>query len=202
MNSNKFAFDEEYRKEQFQTNEHDRPLVAHFAANDPEIILKATKLIEDQCDAVDINLGCPQRIAFTGHFGSYLLDEADRELVTNIVHTLYKGLKIPVFVKIRLLDTIPDTIRLCRQLIEAGASLIAIHARYRVNLVGRTGPGARDGAAHLDQVKDIKQVLLSEGYDVPIIANGNVKDWKDVIENKEFCASDGIMSAEDRKSVV
>ena len=42
-------------------------------------------------------------------------------------------------------------------LILTGASLIAIHARYRVNLVGRTGPGARDGAAHLDQVWKISK---------------------------------------------
>lgn len=94
---------------------------------------------------IDLNLGCPQRIAFTGHFGSYLLDESDRDLIVSIVEKLSSNLSIPVFVKIRLLDTVPDTIRLCEQLIDAGAALITIHARYRVNLVGRTGPGARDG---------------------------------------------------------
>ena len=30
-----------------------------------------------------------------------------------------------------------------QQLADAGADLVAIHARYRVNLVGRSGPGAR-----------------------------------------------------------
>ena len=57
-----------------------------------------------------------------------------------------------MFVKIRLLNTVEETIELVRQLHEAGAALVAVHARYRVNLVGRSGPGARDGAAHLDQV--------------------------------------------------
>lgn len=91
----------------------------------------------------DLNLGCPQRIAHSGHFGSYLLDPADRPLVLEMVRTLAQGLTIPIFVKIRLLNTIEESIELCQQLVDAGAALIAIHARYRVNLVGRSGPGAR-----------------------------------------------------------
>jgi tRNA-dihydrouridine synthase 1 len=35
-----------------------------FCGDDPETILAAAKLIEDQVDAIDLNLGCPQvRIA-------------------------------------------------------------------------------------------------------------------------------------------
>jgi tRNA-dihydrouridine synthase 1 len=126
--------------------------VAHFSANNPSTIVAAAKHVEHCCDAIDINLGCPQRVAFTGHFGSYLLGDEDRDLVLSMVRALREHISVPVFCKIRLLDSVPDTIKLCRQLVEAGASLIAIHGRYRVNLVGRTGPGARDGPAHLDQV--------------------------------------------------
>ena len=66
-----------------------------------------------------------------------------------------------MFVKIRLLNTVEETIELVRQLHEAGAALVAVHARYRVNLVGRSGPGARDGAAHLDQVDTTLYALSS-----------------------------------------
>ena len=50
---------------------------------------------------------------------------------------------MPVFVKINLLNSVPETIELVNQLAEAGASLVCIHGRYRVNLVGRMvlGPG-------------------------------------------------------------
>ena len=92
---------------------------------------------------IDLNLGCPQRIAHSGHFGSYLLDPADRPLVLSMVRTLSSSLRVPVFVKIRLLNTVAESVELCQQLVDAGAKLIAIHARYRVNLVGRSGPGAR-----------------------------------------------------------
>lgn len=77
-----------------------------------------------------------------------------------------------------------------------GASLIAIHARYRVNLVGRSGAGARDGAAMLDQVRDIKRALVAAGDNVTIIANGNVISHEDVEQNLLFTGADGIMSAE------
>jgi tRNA-dihydrouridine synthase 1 len=194
MNSERFAVDEEYRNEQFQTNEMDRPLVAHFSANNPATLLAAAKHVENRCDAIDVNLGCPQRVAFVSHFGSFLLDDEDRDLVINIVKTVSSNISIPVFCKIRLLDTIEKTIVLCQQIIDAGASLIAIHARHRVNLVNRTGPTARDGPALLDQVQAIKKALAHTG--IPIISNGNVITWDDVVHNKDLTGADGIMSAE------
>jgi len=75
---------------------------------------------------VDLNLGCPQRVAFTGHFGSYLLGDEDRSLVLSIVSALARNIRIPIFVKIRLLDKICETITLCEQLFEAGAAELHI----------------------------------------------------------------------------
>ena len=37
--------------------------------------------------------------------------------------------------------------------------------------MGRDGPGARDGAALLEQVKEIKKAVTS----VPILSNGNIR---------------------------
>lgn len=52
MSSERFAVDAEYRKAEFQTTPEDRPLVAHFSANNPKMFLEAAKHVQDQCDAI------------------------------------------------------------------------------------------------------------------------------------------------------
>lgn len=100
-----------------------------------------------------VHLQCSCRIAHSGHFGSYLLDKEDRPLVLEIVRTLSRNLKIPVFCKIRLLESVDETVELCRGLAEAGCSLIAVHARYRGTATRR-----RDGPAHLDQLAKVRSL--------------------------------------------
>jgi len=192
MSSSEFSRNSEYRRTEFQTIPEDRPLVCHFAANQPDEFAAAARLVESVCDAIDLNLGCPQRTAYVGHFGSYLLDPKDRQLVLDIVKAGSEAVQIPIFVKIRLLDTLPDTIELCRQLRDAGASLIAIHGRYRASFE-RKGPGARDGPAMLDQIAAVKEAM---GDDFPILSNGNVISYSDVVANMKETKADGIMSAE------
>lgn len=188
MYSAKFATDAAYRAAELQTCAEDAPLVAHFCGNDPQTLLAAARLAEPHCCAVDLNLGCPQRIAHSGHFGSYLLGAEDRPLVLSIVRTLATSLRVPVFCKIRLLDELDETVAFCKQLREAGCALIAVHARYRGSATRR-----RDGPAHLEQVAAIKRVL---GASIPILANGNVRTPTDVNANLALTAADGIMSAE------
>jgi tRNA-dihydrouridine synthase len=63
MSANQFASSKKYRKEEFSTTPFDKPLVCHFAANKPEDFANAAKEAEPFCDAIDLNLGCPQRTA-------------------------------------------------------------------------------------------------------------------------------------------
>ena len=75
-----------------------RPLLVQFCANDPETLLAAARQVEHQCDAVDINLGCPQRIARRGHYGAFLMDDWD--VIAALVRTLADNLSVPVTCKV------------------------------------------------------------------------------------------------------
>lgn len=80
---------------------------------------------EDKCLAVDLNLGCPQGIARKGKYGSYLLPNYD--LVEQIAKAMGSPeVKVPFTVKIRLLPSLEDTIRLCKMLEREGAQMITV----------------------------------------------------------------------------
>lgn len=69
--------DKGYLGVNFSTCKEDRPLVVQFCGNDPDTLLLACQKVEDHCDAVDINFGCPQGIAKKGNYGSFLLEKPD-----------------------------------------------------------------------------------------------------------------------------
>eukprot|EP01104_Vermistella_antarctica_P007776 TRINITY_DN190_c0_g1_i1.p1 TRINITY_DN190_c0_g1~~TRINITY_DN190_c0_g1_i1.p1 ORF type:complete len:487 (+),score=140.36 TRINITY_DN190_c0_g1_i1:3-1463(+) len=184
FHSKNFALSAAYRAKEFSTVPEDRPLVVQFCANDPEYLLQAARFVEDQCDAIDINLGCPQGIAKRGNYGAFLMEKEKWELVRSLVETLHKNIKIPVWCKIRLLPSLDDTIAFAKMLEGAGCQLLAVHGRTKEQ------KGHQQGMADWDAIRIIKNTLS-----IPVISNGNITKLDDVNKCIADTGVDGVMSA-------
>ena len=176
-----FNEDKHYEREFFTTCEGDRPLFVQFCGNDPATLLAAAKRIEGQCDAVDLNLGCPQQIARRGNYGAFLAEDLPR--VLEIVSTLDRGLSVPVACKIRVQDDLADTLAYAKALVEAGCRILCVH--------GRTRECGRHGLADWDAIRAVKESL-----EIPVIANGNIRCLEDCHACLLATGCDAVMSAE------
>jgi len=142
-------------------------------------------MIQDKCDAIDLNLGCPQGIAKKGFYGSFLQDEWD--LIYDMISTLHINLRIPVCAKIRIFKDRQKTLAYAKHVCSAGVSILSVHGRTREM------KGQWTGSADWDIIREIREVIPEN---VVMFANGNIQFHEDFYKCLAFTGVDGIMSAE------
>ena len=172
-----------YKPDQFSTNAEDNPLIVQLAGDDPKTVLEAAQMIQGECNAVDINLGCPQQIGKKGNFGSFLLTQ--KQTIFNIVRTLHDNLDIPVTCKIRILPDEKETQDLVKMIEDSGCSILTVHARTKEQNKQKVGP------ANWDIIK-----LIKENISIPVFSNGGIYHFKDVQNCLDYTGCDGVMSSE------
>jgi tRNA-dihydrouridine synthase 1 len=163
----------------------DRPLFAQFCANDADELLESAKYVAPFCDAVDLNLGCPQGIAKRGKYGAFL--QEDQELIYRLINNLHKNLSVPVTAKIRVLETREKTLEYAKNVLSAGASILTVHGRLREQ------KGHNTGLADWDHIRFLRENLPKETV---LFANGNILRREDIDACLEATGADGVMSAE------
>ncbi|KAL2074950.1 hypothetical protein VTL71DRAFT_8730 [Oculimacula yallundae] len=163
----------------------DRPLFVQFCANNPSELLSAAKYVAPFCDAVDLNLGCPQGIARKGRYGAFL--QEDQELIYELINTLHKELDVPVTAKIRILESKEKTLEYARKVLSAGASILTVHGRTR------DMKGHKTGLADWSVLRFLREQLPAETV---LFANGNVLRKEDIDQCLKATGADAVMSAE------
>ena len=160
----------------------DRPLIVQFWANEANALMNAAKLVEGKCDAVELNLGCPQQCARGGNYGAFLMNSF--ELLYEMVSTVYKNVDTPILCKVRIFKDYNKTLKMCRMLQNAGCSILTVHGRTKEE------KRSAETLADWNVIKKLKEDLR-----IPVISNGNIKNFADVKECLEFTKCDGVMSA-------
>lgn len=173
--------------------------------------------------AVDLNLGCPQRIARTGHYGSFLLDNAeDRSLVCSMISSAAKQLDIPVFCKIRLLMEDEEVEQNEREIQQRAHDDLSSSSSKRSNSASLSPPSLPATLSFCQSLQRAGCSLIAihgrtrgsvvqrrmgpadlhiirsvrESLSIPVLSNGNVYDAKDVKNNLDFTGAAGIMVGE------
>ncbi|KAI9823409.1 MAG: hypothetical protein M1826_007766 [Phylliscum demangeonii] len=163
----------------------DRPLIVQFCAHSADDLLSAAQRVAPHCDAVDLNLGCPQAIARRGQYGAFLQEDWAR--IEGLIATLHAHLPVPVTAKIRILESAERTLAYARMVLAAGASWLAVHGRQRHQ------KGHETGLADWRVIRYLREQL---GPDVVLFANGNVLRHADLEACRRFTGADAVMSAE------
>ena len=144
-------------------------------------VSEAAKQAEDYgAYLIDINMGCPvKKIAKKGG-GSALIK--DRKLAVELVKRVVESVEIPVTVKTRLgWDNKEENIEdFLLRLQNAGASMITLH--------GRTRKQGFSGKADWQMIGNLKDKL-----EIPLIANGDIKNPSDAINCLKQTNADGVM---------
>ncbi len=160
------------------------PCAIQIFGHEPDIMAESAQRLAERFhpDIIDINMGCPVKKVTSNGEGSALM--RDPGLSGKIVSAVVKSTDIPVTVKIRAGwdENSKNAVEFAQRMEEAGASMIAVHGRTKVQLYN---PGV-----DLDIIKSVKQAVS-----VPVVGNGDIYTAKDALHMYEYTGCDGIMVA-------
>ena len=138
LSSKALYYNDDKTKLLMNTQNEKRPIAFQIFGSEPEIMGKATEIISETADIIDINMGCPAPKVVKNGDGSRLLQNP--ELVEKIVKQVVESTNKPVTVKIRKgwdKDSI-NAIQIAKIVEKSGASAITIHGRTREEYYSRT----------------------------------------------------------------
>lgn len=129
--------------------------------NDPNDLAAAAAKVENQCDIIDLNLGCPAPKVCNIGAGSQLLTTPQK--IHDMISAMVNATHLPITAKMRIgLDSVlPNIVDVAKTIQDAGASMLTVHGRTRAQGYG--------GTANWNVIKQINDAL-----DIPVAGNGDI----------------------------
>ncbi|KAH9504822.1 tRNA-dihydrouridine(20a/20b) synthase [NAD(P)+]-like protein [Bulinus truncatus] len=180
--ANSFIKSAKARDNDLTTSFDDKPLIVQFAANNTQDFADAAEIIAPFADGVDLNCGCPQRWAMAEGYGACLLKKTDLlcDMIKQVTSRVNRT-DFTVSLKIRLHKNIRETVDMCQKVDKMGLSFLTVHGRTK---------DQRCEPVDLEAVRIVK-----DSVNIPVIANGDIRNMDDVHRVVQFTGVDGVMSA-------
>ena len=158
-----------------------RPIGIQLFGEDPEIIAKAAKVVEDLgADFVDLNFGCPVPKVVKKGAGSAMLK--DLPAMKKVLRACVDAVKIPVTIKIRTGwdANSRNAVDVCQLAYDEGITWVAIH--------GRTRAAGYAGLADWDFITEVKSKVK-----IPVLGNGDITSAEKAVLHLKGSGCDGVL---------
>ena len=163
-------------------DESERPIVFQLFDDDPERLVDAACILEEQCrpNIFDINMGCSARQVSNRGAGAGLLKYPEK--IRAILTGMCQRVSVPVTVKIRLgwdsqSINYPEIGKLAQ---DCGAAMVTLHARTREQQY--------TGHADWDAIGELKSLLQ-----IPVVGNGDIQTIADAERMMKHTGCDAVM---------
>ncbi len=161
IDSNSLIHNHPKTQTMLKTNKKDWPIAAQLLGSDPTVMTESAQRLSEILDLsfIDINAACPVKKVLKKKSGAYLLK--DVKLLSKIINKMSKNLKLPITVKIRIVEDIKQSIHISKKCEDSGASCIFVH--------GRTQREGYRGIPNYSAIRDIKKNVK-----IPVFGSGNI----------------------------
>lgn len=157
-----------------------RPRAVQLFGSEPEIMAEAAKMVEEDFDIIDINMGCPAPKITKNGEGSALMKNPT--LAGEVIEAVAKSVSAPVTVKIRRGFSEENCVEMAHVAEASGAAAICVHGRYTTQMY--SGQSCRQA---------IKRVV--DTVKIPVIGNGDIFAAEDAPKMISETGCSGIMVA-------
>lgn len=159
----------------------ENPYFVQIAGNKVELVRDAVEILNDVdgIDGIDLNCGCPAPKVFNHGSGSNLLGDLKKlEEILSTVKKYSKKRYTSAKVRIGVSEKIP--VEIGKAVESCGVDFVSVH--------GRTRAGKYKAPVDYKAIKSMKEAIK-----IPIIANGDIKDYKKAKEVLEYTKANGVM---------